>query len=166
MIQDLVKRYIPERIRETASLRAFGLAKIPLLGFCTPKVVELDGDHCVVAIGLNRRTRNHLGSMYFGALAVGADCAGGLIAYRQIQLSKKKISLVFKDFQAEFLKRPEGEVHFICDQGTEIRDLVERADRSGERENLVVKIRAVVPAIDPHDPVALFRLTLSLKRRN
>ncbi len=32
-----------------------------------------------IRIPLGWRTRNHLGSMYFGALATGADLVGGLL---------------------------------------------------------------------------------------
>ena len=48
-------------------------------------MVELSDDKCVVKVPLKRRSRNHLRSMYFGALAAGADCAGGLIAMRLIE---------------------------------------------------------------------------------
>src|SRR4051812_37497364 len=106
---------IPVTLRETLVLRSFGFFKIPLLFFVSPSVVELTDEKCVVKIPLNRRTRNHLGSMYFGTLAIGADCAGGLIAMRLIQAEKAKVSLVFKDFKAEFLKRPEGDVHFTSE---------------------------------------------------
>lgn len=147
----------------------FGLFRIPLLFFISPSVVELDDRVCVIRVPLNRRTRNHLHSMYFGVLCAGADCAGGLIAMRQIQeLAKRtgsRISLVFKDFKAEFLKRAEGDVHFTCSQGDEIQKLVRKADLSGEREELAVHVEASVPSVSA-EPVAKFVLTLSLKRKS
>ena len=151
--------------KETWILRGFGLLKVPMIAFCRPSVVEIDDEKCVVKLPLSRLTRNHLGSMYFGALAVGADCAGGLLAMRLIQSQGNRVSLVFKDFKAEFLKRPEGAVHFTSDQGREIAELVARANESGERENMTVRIVATVPKISGDEPVAKFELTLSLKRR-
>ncbi|HTL11154.1 MAG TPA: DUF4442 domain-containing protein, partial [Bdellovibrionota bacterium] len=93
-------------LKETLYLRAFGLIKIPMLWYLRPSVVELTDDRCVVKIPLRRRAKNHLNSMYFGALAAGADCAGGLMAMRLIRADGNRASLVFKDFHAEFLKRP------------------------------------------------------------
>ena len=55
--------------------------------------------------------------MYFGVLSVGADITGGFLAMKYIRASKSKISLIFKDFHADFLKRAEGDVHFLCSEG-------------------------------------------------
>ncbi len=151
--------------KETLAMRAFGWAKIPLLAFCSPSVLEINSKRCEVKLPLGWRTKNHLGSMYFGALAVGADCAGGLIAFRMIQNSGAKVSLVFKDFTAQFHKRPEADVHFICEDGEAITALVRAAEASEERQNLAVKIRAVCPSISTTDVVADFVLTLSLKKK-
>lgn len=157
---------MPLLSKETLMLRAFGFFKIPLLFFVSPSVVELTSKRCVVKIPLTRRSRNHLKSMYFGALAAGADCAGGLIAMRLIEDGKHKVSLVFKDFTAEFLKRAEGDVHFTCEQGDELRDFVEKVVASGERMNLPVKVVATVPSMLGDEPVARFTLTLSLKKKS
>lgn len=72
--------------------------------------------------------------------------------------------MVFKNFQAEFLKRAEGDVHFICDQGKEISELVAQAAASDERVERQVEVIATVPTLSD-EPVARFKLTLSLKRR-
>ena len=123
-------KLIPEKTRETISLRLFGLARIPLLFYVGVSVAELSPERMVIRIPLKRRTKNHLGSMYFGALCIGADCAPGAFAMYLIRQQPARISMVFKDFQAEFLKRAEGDVHFICDQGKEIAELVAQAAAS------------------------------------
>ena len=157
---------VPETFKETLLLRGFGFFKIPLLFFISPSVIELNEQRCVVKIPLSRRSMNHLRSMYFGALAAGADCAGGLIAMKLIQTEGQgKVSLIFKDFHAEFLKRAEGDVLFTCEQGEEVRALVRKAIESGERENLAVHVTATVPSKMGDEPVARFILTLSLKKR-
>lgn len=162
---DGASELVPAKLRETLGLRAFGLAKVPMIAFTSPVVEELTDTRCVVRIPLSWRTRNHLGSLYFGALAVGADTAGGLIAMRRIQRSGRKISLVFKDFQASFLRRPEEDVRFVCEQGESIAELVERAAASEERVEMPVRVRAVVASLPESEPVADFTLTLSLKQR-
>jgi acyl-coenzyme A thioesterase PaaI-like protein len=160
-----LKEALPEKVRETFLLRAFGFLKIKMLYSISPSVIEVSDSTCVVKVPLNRNTKNHLNCMYFGALAAGADCAGGLIAMRLIQAVGNKVSLIFKDFHAELLKRAEGDVFFTCDQGFEIRELVRKATQSGERENLAVHVVATVPSKLGAEPIAKFTLTLSLKRR-
>jgi acyl-coenzyme A thioesterase PaaI-like protein len=157
-------KLIAEKTRESLSLRLFGLAKIPLLFYVGVSVAEISPERMVVRIPLRRRTRNHLGSMYFGALCIGADCAPGAFAMYLIRQQPEHISMVFKNFQAEFLKRAEGDVHFICDQGKEIAELVAQAAASDERVERQVEVIATVPTLSD-EPVARFKLTLSLKRR-
>jgi len=155
-----------ERFKQTCGMRLFGWLKIPLLASVRPSVVELSETRCVIKIPLRRWSKNHLGSMYFGALAIGADCAGGLLAMDQIKRSGSRVSLVFKSFQAAFLKRPESDVYFICEGGMAIRDQVRRALESEERITEPMIIQAAVKLLDgSFEPVAEFTLELSLKRK-
>ena len=159
----MIKIFSPETIT-TWKLRLFGITHIPLIFFCRPRVTKITENSLEVKIKLNRRTRNHLNSMYFGVLSVGADVTGGFLAMKYIRASKSNISLIFKDFHADFIKRAEGDVHFLCDEGTAIRTLVDKSEKTGERESMPVHISAWVPSISP-DPVANFILTLSIKKK-
>lgn len=152
-------------LKETFCLWAFGLFKIPLLFFLKPTVRHLDDNKAVVRIKLNWRSKNHLNSMYFGVLAAGADCAGGIMAMRAIQQSKQPISLVFKSFKADFHQRATGDVDFVCEAGDDIAKLVQATAQSGERHNLPVKVVAMCPAVSREEPVATFELELSLKKK-
>ena len=151
-----------DKIKANYYLAAFSITKIPLLWFCRPKVINISSKSIEIKIPLKRRTKNHLNSMYFGALSVGADITGGFLAMMCIQKTKKKVALIFKDFKADFLKRAEGDVHFICNQGDDITNLVHKTIQSGKRENMIVYIDAIVPSISS-EVVAKFELTLSLK---
>jgi len=133
-----------------------------MIWYCRPKVIEHTDEKIEIKIPLRRRTKNHLGSMYFGVLAVGADITGGFLAMDPIQESGRKIALIFKDFKADFLKRPEGDVHFMCNDGAAIKELVDKTANSTERFNYKLNIDAVVPSISS-EVVAKFELTLSLK---
>ncbi|HEN5500910.1 TPA: DUF4442 domain-containing protein, partial [Legionella pneumophila] len=82
--------------------------KVALIGYLKPKLIQLTDNEIVVRLPLTRRSRNHLHSMYFGALAVGADIAGGLHGFYHAKQAKCKVSLAFKSFQAQFLRRPES----------------------------------------------------------
>ena len=145
-------------------LKFFGITKIPLLWYCRPNIIELSSEKVEIKIPLKHRTKNHLGSMYFGALSVGADITGGFLAMLCIQESKRKVALIFKDFKADFLKRAEGDVHFKCNEGLDITSLVQKTIDSGVRQNMIVHIDAFVPSISK-DIVAKFELTLSLKEK-
>ncbi len=150
--------------KETFFLRTFAFAKIPLLFYIKPSVVRRTEAETVIMIPFLRRNRNHLNSMYFGTLCIGADIAGGYIVTRLMKKERKrKPSLVFKDFQARFLRRPEGDTHFTCKDGLAIQAAIERAKESMERVEVPVQVVATVPMISGDEPVAEFNLTLSLR---
>ena len=145
-------------------LRIISFWKIPLLFYCRPKIIFLDSSSVKFKIKLNRRVKNHLGSMYLGALAIGADITSGYFAFHYLQKYKKSISLIFKDFHADFYKRSMGDVVFTCDMGSEIKDLIESSLKTPDRVNLPVVVKASVPSISD-DVVAEFTLTLSVKTK-
>jgi acyl-coenzyme A thioesterase PaaI-like protein len=151
-------------LKETAAVRLLGL-KIPALLFLGPRVERLDEKGCAVKIPLGWRSRNHVGSMYIGALCAGADLAGGLPAARLIWDKHRQVSLVFADLKAEFLKRADGDTLFTSDDGYAVAAAVRQADSTGQRVTLPVSVVATVPDRYGDEPVARFTLGLSLKRR-
>ena len=148
--------------KTTRLIQLFGITKVPMIWYCRPMVIEHTDEKIEIKIPLKRKTKNHLGSMYFGVLAVGADITGGFLAMDPIQESGRKINLIFKDFKADFLKRPEGDVHFTCNDGLAVKELVDRVSKSSVRHNFKLSIEATVPSISS-EVVAKFELTLSLK---
>lgn len=165
-IRPYFEKRLPTTFRETVKLRAFGFLKVPLLFLISPKILNISDQRIEVKVPLNRRTRNHVKSMYFGVLAAGADCACGALAYYLIdKMASGRVQLLFKDFKADFLKRAEGDVVFVCTQGDLIRQTILKAMETGERQNVPIEVTALVPSLSETDSVAQFVLTLSLKYR-
>lgn len=141
----------------------FGHFKVALIGYLKPKLIKLNDNEIIVRLPLIRRSRNHLNSMYFGALAVGADIAGGLHGFYHAELAQCKISLAFKSFQAQFLRRPESDVYFICTEGNTVKKMIEESKNSGERINKFIHIKAYTDYLTQAEEIADFTLELSVK---
>lgn len=139
-----------------------GFFKIPLVGYVRPKLLSLNDQEAVVRIKLRRRTKNHLNSMYFGALAVGADISGGIHAFYFAEKHGLKVSFAFKDMQAQFLKRAESHIEFRSIDGALVEEAVLKSRSSGERVNQLVRVLAYN---DDEEIVADFTLTVSVKVR-
>jgi hypothetical protein len=154
-----------KHLKLTALVNGVSLLKIPLLAWCLPEVVRLDDQTSEVKIRLGYRTKNHLRVMYFGALAMGAELSIALMAVDQIQKSGKRVDFLFKDFEAQFLKRAEGHVHFICPEAAGVKALIEEALSTSERVERTFKGHALVPA-KSEEPVMTYSLTLSVKNRS
>ncbi len=146
----------------TKWMRDFAKKKIPMLYYVEPSIVRLNDREIEIKIPFKDKNKNHLGSMYFGVLCVGADASGGVLAMKHIKDSGKNISLIFKDLKAEFFKRAEGDTHFVCRDGEAIKDLIKKTIETKERQNMPLHIDAFVPS-QSNEPVAHFVLTLSLK---
>jgi len=154
-----------ENWKLTAAINGFSILKLPLLAFAGPKVVTLTDTQSVVKVGLGWRTRNHLNVMYFGALAMGAELSIALKAITEIRNSRQRIDFIFKDFKCEFLKRADGDAHFVCDDAAGVADLIRRAGESDQRLEGTFKGFAFVPSKGP-DPVMTYQLTLSVRNRS
>ncbi len=137
-----------------------GFFKIPMIGYLSPKVLQVDEKTVRVRIKLRRRSKNHLNSMYFGALAVGADLCAGLHAFYFTEKLSMKVSFAFKSMGGEFLKRAESDVYFVCDEGDLIRNAVECSAKTGDRVNQKVK---VVALNNKNEEVAIFHMESSVK---
>lgn len=137
-----------------------GVVQIPLIGFVRPKLIEINDEVVKVKIKLRRRTKNHLKSMYFGALAVGADIAAGIHVFYFSETKGVKTSFAFKGMKADFIKRAESDVTFVCDEGNLIASLLSESIEKKERINHPVMVKAMDAQ---NEVVATFEMIISLK---
>lgn len=149
--------------RFTLFMWYFGRFKVPLIGYLKPQLITLTDDDIVIKLALNRRSKNHLQSMYFGALAIGADLAGGLHGFYHAKRAKVKVSLAFKSFRADFLRRPESDVYFSCTMGHVVKAMIADSKASGKRINKELNVLAYTNVAEQKEDVARFTLELSLK---
>lgn len=152
--------------KTTFIVRMWALRNVFLLWLIRPRIVEINDRRCEMIVPLNWRTRRRdIHAMYLGTMCMGADIAGGLIAFNIMSRAQDKMSFVFKDIRGDFAKRAEDDVHFVCEDGAVIQQMVERARQSGEREETTVHVVALVPKKLGAEPAATFQLTLSVKKR-
>jgi hypothetical protein len=137
-----------------------GLVKIPMIGFVRPRLLTMNENDVEVKIKLRRRSKNHLKSMYFGALAVGADIAAGIQAFYFAEKMGKPVSLAFKGIKGEFHKRAETDIIFKSNQGALVKEAMERSVKNQDRQNQAIE----VVAYDlNNEVVATFEMILSVR---
>lgn len=146
-------------------LKLFAWRYIPLIGFCSPKIIRMDDKTVEVTMPHKWRTKNHLGSIYFGALAIGADLAGAFLVFTKAKARGVDANFAFKDVEGKFLKRPEGRVHFISHDGDVIDQMLDESIATGERVNRTVSVVVTCPEKNGDDVMASFTLTLSIKAK-
>lgn len=137
-----------------------GCVKIPMIGFTRPRLLTIDDDSVRVKIKLRRRTKNHLNSMYFGALSIGADIAGGIQVFYFSKKMDRKVSFAFKGMNARFLKRAESDIVFESNGGQKIKEAMEKSLKEGSRINDSILVEA---KNDTGEVVATFELIVSVR---
>lgn len=137
-----------------------GRIRIPLIGYTNPKLLSIDDQSVRVRIKLRRRTKNHLNSMYFGALAVGADIAGGIQVFYFSKMLGKEISFAFKGMNAAFIKRAESDIIFESTQGELVKAAIDKSIAEKVRVNESIEVRAIN---DAQEIVAKFDMIISVR---
>jgi len=137
-----------------------GRIRIPLIGYTNPKLLSIDDQSVRVRIKLRRRTKNHLNSMYFGALAVGADIAGGIQVFYFSKMLGKEISFAFKGMNAQFIKRAESDIIFESTQGELVKAAIDKSFAEKVRVNESIEVRAIN---DAQEIVAKFDMIISVR---
>lgn len=140
-----------------------GIVKIPMIAYTKPRLIQLDDEQSLVRIKLRRRTKNHLNSMYFGALAVGADVAAGLHAYYFANQAGEKVSFAFKSVKGEFLMRATTDVLFVSKDGELVKQAFDEAKSTGERVNQIVQVEG---RNTQDEIVATFDMEVSVKLKS
>jgi len=158
-ISSLVKR-LPNPIRSNINLYLWGM-QTPIINYLKPSIVEIDNKRVVLEIKLSRRANSNWNSMFMGALATGIDITGGFLAFERA--TELNIGILYKDIQISFLKRADGNVHFVCENGDEINEGLRIAKETGKRVNVPVKVKCYVPPST--EPCVIANSTLSMKRR-
>lgn len=154
-----------------ALLQIASLLRIPLLGFMKPRVVELTPERSIVRVKLNYITRNHVGSMYFGALAMGAELSIGVKVFEKIQMQKAPVNFLFKDFDCQFHRKAQTDVDFCFLNIKAVEELIERVITTGEKAEGRFEGFALEKGQDPfvakkEDKLMTYGLTLAVKKKS
>jgi len=144
----------------------FGILKIPAIRFSRARIWALSKEELILKIPNKRRNRNHLNSIYIANFTIGADLACGFLAFQILEQRKVKASLLFKSFNAQFLKRAESDVYFRCIASADINMMIDESIKTGNRQNKEIKISAFVLENNQEEIVAEMQIELSIKVKN
>ncbi len=129
-----------------------------------PKVIRLDDTVAEVSVKRWWLTGNHVGSMYFGALAMAAELSTALQLLNRLKNERLALTFIFKDAQFDFLKRAEGTVIFHIDEVQKVNELIDEAFRTNSRTDRLISGYAYSEK-DPQTKVLSYKITLSVKTK-
>lgn len=151
--------------RENREMKLFTWKNIPYVALANPKLVHLDSKTCQIQINTSRIKQNHLRSMYFAVLLIGAEVSIGVpttIFIREIGL---QVDHIFKDMWCEFKKRATDDVIFQCNEVDKVKSTIAAAASSPERQEATISGFSYLKSDPNKTSIMNFRLTLSVKKR-
>jgi len=136
------------------------LSKLPSAVFWRLKIKYLTLEKCEVTIPYFWRSQNPFKSIYFAAMAGAAELSTGALC--QVGMAGKgSYSMLVVDFRAEYHKKANQKITFVCNQGLELEKLVESL-KLGDSDTITMISTGTNPE---GEMVARFFVTWSIKRK-
>ena len=122
-----------------SKLNTFLMFKLPAAYFTGVRTKSLDDTTCIVTVKHRWINQNPFNSMFWAVQGMAAELATGALVIAHIQKSGKKISMLVANNNATFTKKATGRIHFVCDNGPEIKEAIDRAVATGEGQTCWMK---------------------------
>ena len=100
------------------------LFKLPAAWLMGVKVSLINNSDCICTLKYRWINQNPFKSIFWAAQGMAAEFATGVLLMREIELSKKNISMLLIDVEAKFIKKAIGKISFKCDKGLMIKKKV------------------------------------------
>ncbi|WP_373520233.1 DUF4442 domain-containing protein [Aquiflexum sp.] len=136
------------------------LFKLPSVVFWRLKIKKISPEECWVSIPYFWRSQNPFNSIYFAAMAGAAELSTGALC-QLAMTGKGKFSMLVVDFRAEYHKKANQKITFVCNQGTELTQLLDSLE-PGDTSTLTMVSSGTNPG---GEMVAKFFVTWSFKRK-
>lgn len=114
--------------------------QMPLLAMASPRVTDLDADHCAIEIPFNWRNRNVFGTMYFAASLMAAEATTGGLVFFHNAARPEKCSFIVRGVSADFVDKAQSRVRFECRQGDVVEEAFLEAATSDQRVERTLQV--------------------------
>jgi hypothetical protein len=138
------------------------LFQLPLAWVAGLRLVSLEQGRCVVRMRHRFWNKNPFGSMYFAAMAMGAEMSTGLPAYVFLRQNRKSVSLLLAGMEADYHKKAVGRLTFEFEDQGELLQALGNLKRSGDACRIVLVSRCYDAS---KQLMAEFRFTWTFRQR-
>jgi Domain of unknown function (DUF4442) len=142
--------------------RMFLLSKLPSAYFSGVRVKSLDENKCEVSVPFKWFSQNPFRSTYLACLSMAAEMSTGALALGHLYKRQPAISMLVVKTEGEYFKKAIDKTTFVCEDGLQIKKMIEEAVESGEGKIVRAK---TIGKNKAGDLVAEFYITWSFKTR-
>jgi hypothetical protein len=142
--------------------KLFLLTRLPAAYFSGVRLRQASEQHCVVTVPYKWFSQNPFRSTYFACLAMAGELSTGALAMTHVYKRTPPVSMLIIKMEANYFKKATGITTFTCNDGLQIKELVEKAIATGEPQSFTAKSTGVNKE---GQPVAEFLFTWSFKKK-
>lgn len=122
-----------------SKLNTFLFFKLPSAFWSGVRVKAISKEQCVVTVKHRWFNQNPFNSMYFAVQAMAAELTTGALVMMQIKESGKKISMLVANNNGNFTKKATGRITFTCNDGSTVKEAIQRTLATGEGQTIWMK---------------------------
>ena len=142
--------------------RMFLLSKLPSAYFSGVRVKSLDENKCEVSVPFKWFSQNPFRSTYFACLSMAAEMSTGALALGHLYKRKPQVSMLVVKTEGEYFKKAVDKTTFVCEDGSQIKKMIEEAVESGDGRTIRAK---TIGKNKAGELVAEFFITWSFKAK-
>ena len=149
-------------VNHPLKFRLFLFLRLPSAFFAGVRIKEIDTKHCVVTIPYKWFSQNPFKSTYFACLSMAAEMSTGALGMAHIYKRQSAVSMLVVTVNSSYYKKATDITTFICEEGEQLNETIEKAIETGEGEAYTAKS---VGKNKANEIVAEFFITWSFKER-
>ena len=119
-----------------ARFNLFMFFKLPSAWWSGVRLHEITNEKCVVSVRHRWINQNPFKSIFWAVQGMAAEMTTGAFLTREINLSGQNISMLVANNTAKFTKKATGKIRFVCTQGIEVKELINKAISTGDGQTL------------------------------
>ncbi|MFQ3341663.1 MAG: hypothetical protein ACI9TK_001329 [Flavobacteriaceae bacterium] len=119
-----------------SQINLFTLLKLPSVWLCGIRVTFLKGSVCEAKVKYRWINQNPFNSMFWAVQGMAAELTTGILIMKEIQLSKKKVSMLVLNNKASFSKKAKGRITFSCNSDDLISNAIQKLIATNKPQTL------------------------------
>ena len=104
----------------------FTLLRLPSVWLCGIRVTLLENSFCKAKVKHRWINQNPFNSMFWAVQGMAAELTTGMLLMQQIQISKRKVSMLVLNNKANFSKKAQGRITFSCNSAGLITNAIKK----------------------------------------
>jgi hypothetical protein len=104
----------------------FTLLRLPSVWLCGIRVTLLEQSFCEAKVKHRWINQNPFNSMFWAVQGMAAELTTGMLLMKEIQTSKRKVSMLVLNNKANFSKKAQGRITFSCNSADLITNAIKK----------------------------------------